>query len=77
MIIRVRTKIDPKTKDWLKSIVATRRNNALGVIFDSITEHGLCGYEVAHDDGTHSYYEPHELTLVDDPFPKKRKRRQP
>lgn len=57
---RVRTHLDFEISDWSADTIATRRDDATGQVVDKSDAHGLC-YQVKHDDGTTSWYEPHEL----------------
>lgn len=60
---RVRTAPVLGPRDFTVEAQQTRRVNAFGYVRDSHNSHGLC-YEVRHDDGIVSYYDPDELVFI-------------
>lgn len=52
------------SKNWVPEILASRKWDTLGVVVKHSDSHGLC-YGVRHDDGSASWYDPHELEVQD------------
>jgi len=63
--VKVEDWLEPKNKHYVESAWDNRKPGMTGRIIGYSNSHGLC-FHVRHNDGTAGWYDPEELTEVED-----------